>query len=166
MKANRSGKVLSFILLSFAPASNLCAHAAAKPPNIVIILADDLGYGDLGCYGHPTIRTPNLDRMAAEGMRFTDFYVAACVCTPSRAALLTGRLPIRSGMAGSEKRRVIYAKDTGGLPLEETTIARALKAKDPSEKFDVVKDHPDVLADILREVEKHRTHLVPGKPQY
>jgi len=130
MKANQSGKFLTCILLSFAPALNLGAHAAPKPPNIVIILADDLGYGDLGSYGHPTIRTPHLDRMAAEGMRFTDFYVAACVCTPSRAALLTGRLPIRTGMAGSEKRRVIYAKDTGGLPLEEITIARALKSKD------------------------------------
>jgi len=105
------------------------SEAAARPPNIVIILADDLGYGDLSCYGHPTIRTPNLDRMASEGMRFTDFYVAACVCTPSRAALLTGRLPIRNGMAGSEKRRVIYAKDTGGLPAEEITIASALKSK-------------------------------------
>src|SRR5437773_5324348 len=100
---------------------------AAKPPNIIIILADHLGYGDLGCYGHPSIRTPNLDRMAAEGMRFTDFYVAACVCTPSRAALLTGRLPIRSGMAGSEKRRVLYGNSTGGLPPEEITIASALK---------------------------------------
>jgi arylsulfatase A len=110
--------------------SALCAQVrAGSPPNIVIILADDLGYGDLGCYGHPTIRTPNLDRMAAEGMRFTDFYVAACVCTPSRAGLLTGRLPIRSGMAGSENRRVLYANSTGGLPPEEITIARALKAK-------------------------------------
>src|SRR6266536_444667 len=87
--------------------------AATARPNIIMLFADDLGWGDLGCYGHPTIRTPNLDRMAAAGMRFTDFYVAACVCTPSRAGLLTGRLPIRSGMAGSEKRRVIYAKDTG-----------------------------------------------------
>ena len=59
---------------------------AADKPNVVIILADDLGYGDLGCYGHPTIRTPNLDRMAAEGLKFTSFYVAAPVCTPSRAA--------------------------------------------------------------------------------
>lgn len=105
------------------------AQAAGNLPNIVIIFADDLGYGDLGCYGHPTIRTPNLDRMAAEGMRFTDFYVAACVCTPSRAALLTGRLPIRNGMAGSEKRRVIFSKDTRGLPPKEITIAGALKSK-------------------------------------
>ena len=73
---------------------------AAQPPNIIIIMADDLGYGDLGCYGHPSIRTPNLDRMAAEGLRFTDFYSGAPLCTPSRAALMTGRLPIRSGMAG------------------------------------------------------------------
>src|SRR5205814_2896282 len=105
-------------LLGLAFVSAPAAEPPSKP-NIVIILADDLGYGDLGCYGSPAIRTPNLDRMAAEGMRFTDFYVAACVCTPSRAALLTGRLPIRTGMAGSEKRRVITAKDSGGLPPEE-----------------------------------------------
>ena len=105
------------------------AETATSQPNLILILADDLGYGDLGCYGHPSLRTPNLDRMAAEGMRFADFYVAACVCTPSRAALLTGRLPIRSGMAGSEKRRVIYRENTGGLPPEEITIAEALKAK-------------------------------------
>src|ERR1043165_9305328 len=122
-------RFILFILALLALCPGLRAADASKP-NIIIILADDLGYGDLGCYGHPTIKTPNLDRMAAEGMRFTDFYVAACVCTPSRAALLTGRVPIRSGMAGSEKRRVIYAKDTGGLPPEEITIARALKSRD------------------------------------
>lgn len=116
-------------LLLFVPCFARQALAAPQPPNIIIILADDLGYGDLGCYGHPTIRTPNLDRLAAEGLRFTDFYVAACVCTPSRAALLTGRLPIRTGMAGSEKRRVIFGNSTGGLPPEEITIASALKSK-------------------------------------
>jgi len=93
-----------------------------------VILADDLGYGDLGCYGHPTIKTPNLDRMAAEGLRFTQFYAAAEVCTPSRAALLTGRLPPRSGMC-SAKRRVLFPDSKGGLPAEEVTIAELLKSK-------------------------------------
>src|SRR5437764_3490033 len=129
MKALKPIRSLFQISLFFAVAWAVPTHAAAKLPNIVIILADDLGYGDLGCYGHPTIRTPNLDRMAAAGMRFTDFYVAACVCTPSRAGLLTGRLPIRTGMAGSEKHRVITRKDNGGLPPDEITIARALKPK-------------------------------------
>ena len=103
-----------------------CAFLPSPPdqPNIVIIFADDLGYGDLGCYGHPTIRTPNLDRMAAEGMRFTDFYSAAEVCTPSRAALLTGRLPVRTGMCG-DKRRVLFPDSTGGLPADEVTLAEA-----------------------------------------
>ncbi len=100
----------------------------ATRPNIIIILADDLGWGDLGCYGHPSIRTPNLDRMAAEGMRFTDFYSAAEVCTPSRAALLTGRYPIRSGMC-NDRYRVLRRVSTGGLPAEEITMAQALQAR-------------------------------------
>jgi arylsulfatase A-like enzyme len=94
----------------------------------VVIFADDLGYGDLGCFGHPTIRTPNLDRMAAEGMKLTQFYSAAPVCTPSRAALLTGRLPIRNGMC-SDRRRVLFPNSGGGLPESEVTIASALKTK-------------------------------------
>ena len=102
--------------------------AQAAPPNIIIIMADDLGYGDLGCYGHPSIRTPHLDRMAAEGLRFTDFYSGAPVCTPSRAALLTGRLPVRSGMT-SERRRVLFPNSAGGLPAREITIAEALRQK-------------------------------------
>jgi arylsulfatase A len=116
--------------LLLAPLAALMAAEGARPgsPNIIIILADDLGYGDLGCYGHPTVRTPNLDRMAAEGMRFTDFYSAAEVCTPSRAALMTGRLPIRSGMCG-DKRRVLFPESPGGLPDEEITLAQALKAQ-------------------------------------
>lgn len=101
---------------------------AAPKANLIIIFADDLGYGDLGCYGSPVIRTPNLDRMAAEGLRFTDFYSAAEVCTPSRAALLTGRYPIRSGMCGN--RRVLFPNSKGGLPPAEITIAEALKPAD------------------------------------
>jgi arylsulfatase A len=93
-------------------------------PNVVILLADDLGYGDLGCYGHPTIRTPNLDRMAGEGMKLTQFYSAASVCTPSRAALLTGRLPVRSGLTS-----VLFPFSRSGLPSSEITIADSLKAR-------------------------------------
>ena len=94
--------------------------------NIIVIFADDLGYGDLVCYGSPVIRTPHLDRMAAEGLRFTDFYSAAEVCSPSRAALLTGRYPIRSGMCGN--RRVLFPNSRGGLPAAELTIPEVLKS--------------------------------------
>jgi len=106
----------------------MSALADERPPNIIIIFADDLGYGDLSCYGHPTIHTPNLDRMVAEGMKWTSFYSAAAVCTPSRAALLTGRLPLRSGMAG-ETRGVIFPDHQGGIPHEELTMAEGLKSK-------------------------------------
>jgi arylsulfatase A-like enzyme len=92
-------------------------------PSIVVMLADDLGYGDLGCFGHPTIRTPNLDRMASEGMRFTQYY-AWCYCTPSRAAVLLGRLPVRSGL-----NRVLGPQSKGGIPAGEITLAEALKAR-------------------------------------
>lgn len=97
-----------------------------EQPNVVVLFADDLGYGDIGPFGHPTINTPELDRMAQEGMTLTQFYVAASVCTPSRAALLTGRLPVRNGMA-SDERRVLFPNSPGGLPDEEITIAEALK---------------------------------------
>jgi arylsulfatase A len=98
--------------------------AAATPPNIVVLFADDLGYGDLSSYGHPTILTPNLDGMAAEGIRLTSFYAGAPVCTPSRAALLTGRYPIRVGLP-----RVLGPSSTHGLPDEEVTMAEALRAR-------------------------------------
>ncbi len=98
----------------------------ANKPNFIVIFADDLGYGDLGIFGNPVINTPHLDKMAVEGQKWTSFYVAAPVCTPSRAGLLTGRLPIRSGMC-SDKRRVLFPDSNGGLPQSEITIARALK---------------------------------------
>ena len=97
-----------------------------KPINFIVIFADDLGYGDLSSFGHPTIKTPNLDRMATEGQKWTNFYAGASVCTPSRAALLTGRLPIRSGMS-SNKHRVLFTDSHNGLPSEEITLAEQLK---------------------------------------
>jgi len=124
----RTTLAVIFLLASWLGTVPHAAAAGPSRPNIVVILADDLGYGDLGCYGHPTIRTPNLDRMASEGMRFTDFYTAAEVCTPSRAALLTGRYPVRSGMANNQFR-VLRNRSTGHLPDDEITIAEALKAR-------------------------------------
>ena len=98
---------------------------ADRPPNFVVILADDLGYGDLGVYGHPTIRTPNIDRMAAEGVRLTEYYSASPTCTPARAALLTGRYPLRSGLV-----RVLVPKEKWGIPDSEVTLAEVLKDLD------------------------------------
>ncbi len=115
-------KTLPLLLLLMA------APGQETPPSFIVIYADDLGWGDLACYGHPQIRTPNLDRMAAEGMRFTQFYSASPVCTPSRAALLTGRHAIRSGMS-SAKRRVLFPNSKGGLPDAERTLPELLKAR-------------------------------------
>ncbi|MFW6277568.1 MAG: sulfatase [Prolixibacteraceae bacterium] len=112
-----------FILALFAAPSHAANNTqSTKKPNVVLIFADDMGYGDLSCYGHPVIKTPHLDNMAGEGVRFTSFYAAASVCTPSRAALLTGRYPIRNiptncGPPDLEK----------GLPVSEITIASLLK---------------------------------------
>ncbi len=105
----------------------VAAYAGDKP-NIVVIFADDLGYGDLGVFGHPTIQTPELDKMAAEGQKWTSFYTAASVCTPSRAGLLTGRLPVRNGMCSS-KRRVLFPNSSGGIPESEVLLPEALKAQ-------------------------------------
>lgn len=123
---------VAFLCFTFLLSMCLVRCAAAQsqpdpPPNFVIIFVDDLGYGDLGCYGHPTIATPHLDQLAREGQRWTQFYVAACVCTPSRAALQTGRYPIRNGMC-SNRRRVLFPDSKGGLPASETTIAEVLKS--------------------------------------
>lgn len=120
--------LLLFSMLLFAGCMADRSGESDRMPNIIILFADDLGYGDLGAYGHPTIHTPNLDAMAAEGLKFTQFYTGASVCTPSRAALLTGRLPVRSGMA-DDRIRVIFPPSEGGLPEDEITIAEALKTQ-------------------------------------
>ncbi|MGE0589838.1 MAG: sulfatase [Cyclobacteriaceae bacterium] len=99
----------------------------SKPFNFVILFADDMGYGDLSSYGHPTIRTPRLDQMAMEGQKWTNFYVGASVCTPSRAALLTGRYPVRSGMT-SRINRVLFPDSRNGLPASEVTLAEQMKS--------------------------------------
>jgi len=124
---------------------------SGRKPNVIIILTDDLGYGDLGCYGGTTIKTPNLDRLARQGVRFTDFYASNSVCSPSRAGLLTGRYPHRTGIIAPlpvdkdaflyrvmRKAGLLMSKFGGvdiqgdksfvkGLPLSEITIAEALK---------------------------------------
>uniref|UniRef100_A0A8C9NVD6 Sulfatase N-terminal domain-containing protein n=1 Tax=Serinus canaria TaxID=9135 RepID=A0A8C9NVD6_SERCA len=103
-----------------------CVSNPSKP-NFLLILADDLGIGDVGCYGNDTIRTPNIDSLAKDGVRLTQHIAAAAVCTPSRAAFLTGRYPIRSGMASSTQQQALFWNGgSGGLPPNETTFARIL----------------------------------------
>ncbi len=94
-----------------------------RPPNLVVLFADDMGWADLGCQGAEGFATPRLDRMAAEGMRFTSFYVGGPVCTPSRAALLTGCYPKRVGLA----HRVLFPYSDTGLHPDEATIAEVLR---------------------------------------
>jgi arylsulfatase A-like enzyme len=100
-------------------------NAQQPRPNVIVILADDLGYGDLACYGSKVNRTPNLDRMAEQGVRFTDFYTPMPFCAPTRAALLTGRYPFRSGMTSNP------APDAGindvGIPASEVLLSEAFK---------------------------------------
>jgi arylsulfatase A len=113
-----------FLLLAFLLLQNCNSSTEIKntTPNIIILFADDLGYGDLGVYGHPTIRTPNLDAMAATGMKFTNFYSGSPACTASRYALLTGRYPIRSGFSW-----VLYPNSSRGIHADEYTLAEGMK---------------------------------------
>ncbi|PQO44062.1 sulfatase [Blastopirellula marina] len=105
------------------------AAAAERPPNIVLFFVDNLGTGDVGCYGSQLHRTPNIDRLAAEGAKLTSFYVASGVCTPSRAALMTGCYPLRVDMHVSGAGGVVLRPlDTKGLNPQETTIAETLKS--------------------------------------
>ena len=96
-----------------------CAIGA---PNVLLIYTDDLGYGDLGCYGHPVIKTPHIDKLAQDGLKLTNYYAPSALCSPSRAALLTGRTPYRTGVQSW------IPEDTGiYLHKQETTIAELLK---------------------------------------
>ncbi|MDE0105713.1 MAG: sulfatase [Bryobacterales bacterium] len=119
------GKAFLAILALGAASLSPGQASRADRPNFVLILADDLGYGDLASYGHPSFQTPHLDQMAAQGVRFTDFYVPMPYCAPSRASILTGRYPFRHGIVGNP------TPDNGvndyGLPASEVTIAQALK---------------------------------------
>ena len=115
-----------FFTLSICAVVVSCVNKAqASDPNFVIIFADDQGYGDLSCFGSETIQTPNVDRLAEEGRKFTSFMVASPVCTPSRAALLTGCYPKRVGM----HQHVLFPTSTKGLNPSEHTIADHLKSQ-------------------------------------
>ncbi len=113
------------LIASWVVMAGLRAAAEGRPPNVVIIYADDMGIGDVGCYGCRDIRTPNLDALARAGVRFTNYYSAAPVCSPSRAALLTGRCPIRAGVPSN----CGSMPGDAGMPADEVTIAELAKTR-------------------------------------
>ncbi|KAF2976644.1 hypothetical protein EK904_003323 [Melospiza melodia maxima] len=121
--------LLLLLIICQCAINSIKTHSVSKP-NIILLMADDLGIGDLGCYGNKTLRTPNIDRLAEEGVTLTQHIAAAPLCTPSRAAFLTGRYPIRSGMAAFSRVGVfLFSASSGGLPSEEITFPKLLKQK-------------------------------------
>jgi len=120
----RAGGLAAGAAISLGGAGRRGQAQAPRPPNIVIVNCDDLGYGDLGCYGANKIRTPHLDLMACQGARFTDFYSCAAVCTPSRAGLMTGRYAIRVGLPN-----VLSPNSKIGISDNELTLGEAVKAR-------------------------------------
>lgn len=126
MKLMKLNKPLSlFVTLLAAFSLSVGAQRQTQKPNVIFILADDLGYGDLGCYGQKLIQTPNLDRMAAEGMRFTQFYAGSTVCAPSRAVLMTGKHMGHVSVRGNAGRENMSAQT---LPKDERTVAEVFKS--------------------------------------
>ncbi len=115
-------KKRTFVLLLSVTLLTLCINAQTDKPNIIILLADDLGYSDLSCYGSTNVLTPVLDSLAEKGMKFTDFYAGSCVCSPSRAALMTGKNAIRTGIYSW-----IPANEPMHLRLSEVTLPEILK---------------------------------------
>lgn len=118
-RIHQLGLLIFCAIISVAGA---CSAAAAERPNVVLVLTDDLGYGDLGCYGHPVVRTPHLDRLAGQGLRLTSCYSAGANCSPSRAGLMTGRTPYRVGIHNQ-----IPMLSPMHLRAEEVTIATLLR---------------------------------------
>ncbi|KAM4795702.1 steryl-sulfatase [Rhinophrynus dorsalis] len=120
--------LLSWIISVFMVHIQSANCASTSRPNFILIMADDLGIGDVGCYGNSTLRTPNIDRLAEEGVTLTQHLAASPLCTPSRAAFMTGRYPVRSGMATEGKIGVfVFSASSGGLPSDELTFAKILK---------------------------------------
>ena len=113
------------LIVCVAAAVGLCGAAEGRPPNVVILYADDMGIGDVGCYGCNDIRTPNIDALAKSGVRFSNYYSAAPVCSPSRAALLTGRYPIRAGVPTNCPSQ----PGSAGMPAGEVTLAELAKTR-------------------------------------
>jgi len=118
-----TSRLLTLILLL---ASTFCSSGESKRPNFIIIFADDLGYGDISCYNPEATQTPHLDKLAAEGFRCTDFFIPANVCSPSRAALLTGRYPMRCGVPVARNEKHPKYKNYA-FPSDEITIPELLK---------------------------------------
>jgi arylsulfatase A-like enzyme len=121
-------RILSAIGWCLGVATVVSAAPAPVRPNVVIILADDLGYGDLGCYGHPQFRTPRIDQLAVEGARLTQFNTPTAFCAPTRASLMTGRYPFRCGMTQNPAPDGGPAADALALPATEVTLAQVLRS--------------------------------------
>ncbi|KAM5127318.1 steryl-sulfatase isoform 2-T2 [Callospermophilus lateralis] len=116
-----------FLLLAFLGGAQ--SHPTSRP-NVVLLMADDLGIGDPGCYGNTTLRTPNIDRLASGGAKLTQHLAASPLCTPSRASFMTGRYSVRSGMASRNRMGVyVFSASSGGLPPSEVTFAKLLKSQ-------------------------------------
>src|SRR5207247_10534190 len=126
MRRHRGGRAMRYLVGLWTVLGMLASAGArgAEPPNLVWIMADDLGYGDLGCYGQKVIQTPQLDRMAREGMRFTQFYAGATVCAPSRSVLMTGQHHGHTRVRGNAGKANPLAQ---ALRADDVTVARLLK---------------------------------------
>ncbi len=131
-KISRREFVCATVASAVIAAAPKLSRAQTRRPNLLFILADDLGYGDLSCYGRPDYQTSNLDRLAREGVRFVNSYSASPVCTPTRCALITGRYPARTRVGLEEplhEKSILGDKvETLGLPREHPTIASLLRA--------------------------------------